>query len=103
MFIWVPLAIATINTEAAPLGAGLIAWIDWLAVDVCSLGWLETFFPAYPQSIVWIICLMAIFGTLQWYAIGVLSVVGFRVCEFLRRLLLLSETDECLEPRTSKL
>lgn len=102
MSIWVPLAIATINAEAAPFGAGLIAWIDWLAVAVISFGWLETFIPAHPRSIVWVICLMAIFGTLQWYAIGMFAVIGFRVCRFLRRLLSLNETDECLDPRTSK-
>jgi hypothetical protein len=97
MLIWVPLALATVNTEAAPLGAGLIARIDSLAVALCDWDWLEAFLPAYPWSIVWVICLAAIFGTVQWYAIGVFLVIGFRACRFLRRLLFPNATDECLE------
>jgi hypothetical protein len=97
MLIWVPLALATVNTEAAPLGAGLIAWIDSLAVAVCDWDWLEAFVPAYPWSIVWVICLAAIFGTVQWYAIGAFLVIGFRACRFLRRSLFPNATDECLE------
>ena len=97
MSIWIPIAVATTNTETAPLGLELIAWINSIGIAACDY-WPGPPVFKYPWSVVGIplIC-----GTLQWYVIGLLPIIAFRLCQRFWQGLIPSTTDERAVQRSS--